>query len=193
MNPRGHPLWRVAQLHWLVVAGLLLLLTAVDAGLGAAARGRQALRDTGEGMVKLEVDPWDAEAVLGAWAGAGVLGQAEEAVVWDFGFIAGYTALLSIACLAFVRRGGWYESWGGTCAWLAIGVGALDVVENTGLLQMIGAAKRGQGLGSWPSFTAASSWPKWAGVAVVVGFLVVALVSAAREETGASLPATRPG
>ncbi|HYV49193.1 MAG TPA: hypothetical protein VFA20_30240 [Myxococcaceae bacterium] len=192
MNPRGHPLWRVAQQHWLVVAGLFLLLTAVNAGLVAAARGRQALRNTGEGIVKLEADPWDAEAVLAAWSKAGVLGQAEEAVAWDYGLIAGYVAALSIASLAFARRGGWYESWGGSCAWLSLAVGALDAVENVGLLQMVGFAKRGQGLGSWPSFTAAFSWPKWAGCVVVVGFLVVALVSAAREETGASLPAARP-
>jgi hypothetical protein len=57
MNPRGHPLWRVAQQHWLVVAGLLLLLTAVNAGLAAAAQGRQALRDTGERIEKLQVEP----------------------------------------------------------------------------------------------------------------------------------------
>jgi len=193
MNPRGHPLWGVSQQHWLLVVGLLLLLTAVNAGLGAAARGRQALRDTGEDLGKLQVDPWDAEAVLAAWTHAGVLGQAEEAVAWDYGFIAGYTAALSIACLAFVRRGGWYESWGGTFAWLTLVVGALDAVENVGLLEMIGFAKRGQGLGSWPSFTAAFSWPKWAAAAAVVGFVVVALVCAVREETGASLPATRPG
>src|SRR6185369_6525613 len=144
----------------------------------AAARGRQALRDTGEDLGKLQVDPWDAEAVLAAWSKAGVLGQAEEAVAWDYGFIAGYMAALSIACLALTRRGGWYESWGGTCAWLALAVGALDAVENVGLLQMVGFAKRGQGLGAWPSFTAAFSWPKWAGGLAVVGFLAVALVSA---------------
>jgi hypothetical protein len=114
-------------------------------------------------------------------------------VVWDYFYIAGYVTALSIACLAFARRGGWFESWGGSCAWLALAVGALDAMENVGLLQMIGFARRGQGLGAWPSFTAAFSWPKWAGVAVIVGFLAVALVSAVREETGASLPAVRPG
>jgi hypothetical protein len=193
MNPRGHPLWRAAQQPWLVVAGLLLLLAAVNAGLAAAARGRQALRDTGESIGKLQVDPWHAEEVVAAWAKAGVLRQAEEAVAWDYALTAGYASMLSIACLAFARRGGWYESWGVTCAWLALLVAALDAMENVGLLQMIGFTKRGQGLGSWPSFTAAFAWPKWAGAAVVVGFLLMAVASARREETAAPLPATPPG
>lgn len=191
MNPRSHPLWRIAQKPWLVVVGLLTLLTAVNAGLGLAASGRTKMRDAAE-VMQLEVCPWSAADALGRWSKAEVLPQAEEAVWWDYAFIAGYTAALSIACLAFVRRGGWFERWGARFGWLALLAGVLDALEDVGLLQMISRAKMAAGAGDWPWITAAFSWPKWAVLLAIVGFLAAAVVSAVREETGASLPAARP-
>src|SRR5262245_50097589 len=119
MNPRSHPLWSVAQQPWLSLVGLLLLLTAVNAGLGLAAGGRRAMREAAP-MVQLEVCPWSAADALGRWSQAQALSQAEEAVWWDYAFIAGYATALSVACLAFVRRGGWFERWGARFGWLAL-------------------------------------------------------------------------
>lgn len=191
MNPRSHPLWRVAQQPWLVVVGLVLLLTTVNAGLALAASGRKEMRDAAE-VMQLEVCPWSAADALGRWSSAQVLTQVEEAMWWDYAFIAGYVTAFSIACLAFARRGGWYERWGARFGWLTLLAGILDALENVGMLQMIGRAKMGVAAGDWPWITAAFAWPKWVVVIGITGFLAAALVSAVREETGASLPAARP-
>src|SRR5262245_55799612 len=112
MNPRLHPLWRASQLPWLTVVVILLGLTAVNAGLGLAAGGRAPLRDTGRPIAALELHPSEAPEILSTWSAAKVLPLAREAVAWDFPFIAGYVSVLSIACLAFTRRGGWFLTWG---------------------------------------------------------------------------------
>src|SRR4051812_33361712 len=153
MNPRWHPLWRLAQQPWWVVVLLFIVLGALDLGLGLAAAGRKPLRDAAS-LGTLEVCPSKAEETLQAWRQvevkelrAGGLDLAVEAVTWDYAFIAGYTVALCVACLAFVRRGGWFERWGARFGWLALLMGALDVLENVGLLQMIERKQRGEALG----------------------------------------------
>ncbi|HVE85965.1 MAG TPA: hypothetical protein VND93_24080 [Myxococcales bacterium] len=185
MNPRRHPLWRIARLPFPAVLCILLVLTAVNAGLGLAASGRAPLRRTGRHIAELALLPGQAADVLRTWSEAKVLPLAREAVVWDFAFIAGYAAALSIACLAFARRGGWFRQWGGRCAWLALLIGALDVVENVGQLQMILRTQTGQALERWPALTAAFAWPKWVLVLPVAAYLALAVVRGFRRETGA--------
>lgn len=193
MNPRWHPLWRIARLPAPAVLSILLVLTSVNAGLGLAAAGRAPLRRTGETIGDLELRPGRAQRILDTWQEAKVLHLAREGVAWDFAFIAGYTASLSIACLAFARRWGWFRRWGVRLGWLALLVLALEVVENIGLLQMILRQQTGQPLGDWPVLTASFAWPKWILLLPFAGFLPMAAARAYRRELGARPPATRAG
>lgn len=185
MNPRRHPFWRVARLPWLAVVSILLVLASLNAGLGLAASGRAKLRETGESIVALELQPRRAAEILEAWRAAGALPLAREAVAWDFAFIATYAAALSIACLAFVRRAGWFRRWGNRCAWLALLAGGLDVLENVGMMEMILRAGAGQALGGWPAYTTACAAPKFLCLAPVAAFLPLAVWRAVRRESGA--------
>jgi len=193
MNPRWHPFWRIARLPAPAVLSILLVLTSVNAGLGLSAAGRAPVRRSGESIWALEVQPGRAQRILDTWKEAKVLHLAREAVAWDFAFIAGYTAVLSIACLAFARRWGWFRRWGLRLGWLALLVGALDVLENIGLLQMLLREETGQPLGDWPVITAAFSWPKWLLLIPFVAFLPVAAGRAYRRELGGRPAPARAG
>jgi hypothetical protein len=191
MNPRSHPLWRVARLPAPAVLSILLVLTAVSSGLGLASAGRAALRQTGTGLWALELRPDLAAQILDRWRDAKVLHLAREGVAWDYAFIAGYTAWLSIACLAFARRWGWFRRWGVRLGWLALLVGGLDALENVGMLQMLLREQAGQPLGEWPSITAAFAWPKWILLVPYPLFLPAAVARAWRRELGARPSAAR--
>jgi len=191
MNPRWHPLWRIARMPALAVLSILLVLTAVNAGLGLASAGRAPLRRTGDSLWALELRPDHAPRILRSWRDAKVLHLAQEGVAWDYAFIAGYSAALSIACLAFARRWGWFRRWGVRLGWLALLVGGLDAVENVGMLQMLLREQAGQPLGGWPTFTAMFAWPKWVLLVPFALFLPAAAARAWRRELGARSPASR--
>ena len=138
-------------------------------------------------MAALELHPSWAPGILSEWGSVkDGFSIAREAVAWDLPFIAGYVSFLSIACLAFARRGGWFERWGHRFGWLALLAGGLDVVENYGIWRMLDLAAGPRGpLGQWPAFVAAFAWPKSIIVLAAGAFLAAASWRAFRWETGA--------
>jgi hypothetical protein len=79
-----------------------------------------------------------AREVVEKWRAATVLDVARRNIYVDFGFIAFYAPLLALVCFsgASHRTGGWRVA-GVAIAWGMLAAGALDVIENLGMLPML--------------------------------------------------------
>jgi hypothetical protein len=134
-----------------IALGLLVLCAALFPSLSPS-------------IVKLELPFTAARAreVIAAWTAANKMGAARRAVMIDFVFIALYVTVLAAAGVLASRWSGWDD---GSTLFIvaAVVTGVLDVVENGGILLMLGGR-----LGSVPALTTFVSAVKWALAAVTV-------------------------
>jgi len=165
----------VAALH----TGEISLLLAVAAALTAVI-GVLFPRLGPPGIVALELarSPRRAQQIVGRWQEAAELGRARRSVYLDFAFIVSYVAglafLILLAARAAEESGLMSGERADTFAWVGslamIGAGALDTVENLGLLLLI----RGRISRGWTLLTSACALVKF--VLLIAGALAALAV-----------------
>ena len=155
----GRALW----ITGLATFGLLAVLGAIDG----------QLRDSGgPGIIpfQLEFTSENARETLALWGAAG----RDDAVLslWvDYPFLVAYAAFYSLAIAKLCAALGW-RRWE-FLALLPLGAAVADAVENAALLMAIGQ----NGDQPWPLIGGVFASAKWALIAPVPFFLVIALVA----------------
>lgn len=157
------------------VLGLFILSLGVGA-LALPSLGRMDAR--GVSIFDLELMRTSAEAssVLARLGPEGV-DAAQMAVYLDFPYLVAYALFLSAACMVLAARAAdrgasSLASMGRTIAWAAPAAAALDAVENVALLLVLD----GRTDQPWPGVAFWFASVKFALLAVIVAYLIVAMV-----------------
>jgi hypothetical protein len=154
--------------------GLLFALSLVSTALVGALMPRVR-----PAIVRLQLawSPACARRIIDCWAAAASIKRAKRSVHLDYAFLVGYAATLALLVLLAARAadasGLMSEDTADTFALVGalamVGAGALDAVENVGLLVMLG----GRISRAWTVFTTLCAGTKFA---LVIAGVVTALV-----------------
>ena len=157
------------------VLGLFILSVGVGA-LALPSLGRMDGR--GVSIFDLELMRTSAEATeVVSRLGPDGVDAAQMAIYLDFPYLVAYALFLSAACVVLAARAAdrgasTLASAGRTIAWLAPAAAALDAVENIALLQVLSGGVDQP----WPGLAFGFASAKFVLLAVVVVYLVVAIV-----------------
>jgi hypothetical protein len=179
-----------------LVVGLIILQFGVLA-LAAPFAGRMTERSVGPLDLQFMRTPEQAREYI-ALLGPDGVDAARIGLYLDFPYLVVYALALSAACIVLAARAAEQghtnlAAAGRRIAWLAPVVAGLDAIENIAILLVLGVSVEQP----WPAIAFGFAVVKWVLAAVVIGYLVVALVLTMRrraETTGsaAEQPPTEP-
>ena len=171
----SHPLEALPR-SALPVLFVVLTLSTLAVGRAMAARLRTEAAPLGIVSLEFAGSANKAQSILDSWT-ARQKYAALRSTRLDYAFLVCYSSLLAVGCVW--ASGGFQDGWervGVWLAWAGWGAGALDAIENVGLLYLL----RGRIEDRWARLALGCAVPKFCIIAAGVFYTLTALVTALR-------------
>jgi hypothetical protein len=171
----SHPLEALPR-SVLPILFVVLTLSTLAVGRAMAARLRTEAAPLGIISLEFAGSANNAQSILDSWT-AGQKDAALRNTRLDYVFLVCYSSLLAVGCVwaSGVFEDGW-ERVGVLLAWAGWGAGALDAIENVGLLYML----RGRVEDHWARLALGCAVPKFCIIVAGTFYTLTALVIALR-------------